>query len=133
MFNIVAVDDFNMGAMENKSLNIFNSRLVLASPRTATDLDFKRIEGVVAHEYFHNWYVLIALCVVFKGAVSVCCMCYIVILRMAESERHMGCDLSLGSHTCVSPPSGRSLLLSSASTHLMKFLAHVALSGRAAH
>jgi hypothetical protein len=55
LFNIVAVDDFNMGAMENKSLNIFNSRLVLASPRTATDLDFKRIEGVVAHEYFHNW------------------------------------------------------------------------------
>lgn len=55
LFNIVAVDDFNMGAMENKSLNIFNSRLVLASPKTATDLDYKRIEGVVAHEYFHNW------------------------------------------------------------------------------
>eukprot|EP00884_Botryococcus_braunii_P010598 jgi/Botrbrau1/1953/Bobra.0005s0045.1 len=55
LFNIVAVDDFNMGAMENKSLNIFNSRLVLASSKTATDLDYKRIEGVVAHEYFHNW------------------------------------------------------------------------------
>ncbi|KAK9785425.1 hypothetical protein WJX73_000376 [Symbiochloris irregularis] len=55
LFNIVAVDDFNMGAMENKSLNIFNSRLVLASPATATDDDFARIEGVVAHEYFHNW------------------------------------------------------------------------------
>jgi aminopeptidase N len=55
LFNIVAVDDFNMGAMENKSLNIFNSRLVLASPATATDLDFARIEGVVGHEYFHNW------------------------------------------------------------------------------
>ena len=54
-FNIVAVRHFNSGAMENKSLNIFNSRLVLASPKTATDLDFKRIEGVVAHEYFHNW------------------------------------------------------------------------------
>lgn len=55
LFNIVAVDDFNMGAMENKSLNIFNSRLVLASPETATDMDFARIEGVVGHEYFHNW------------------------------------------------------------------------------
>lgn len=55
LFNIVAVDDFNMGAMENKSLNIFNSRLIIASPATSTDLDFARIEGVVAHEYFHNW------------------------------------------------------------------------------
>ncbi|GLI71085.1 hypothetical protein VaNZ11_016002 [Volvox africanus] len=55
LFNIVAVDDFNMGAMENKALNIFNSRLVLASPETATDLDYSRIEGVVGHEYFHNW------------------------------------------------------------------------------
>mmetsp|Transcript_7416 Transcript_7416/g.21902 ORF Transcript_7416/g.21902 Transcript_7416/m.21902 type:complete len:899 (-) Transcript_7416:562-3258(-) len=54
LFNIVAVDDFNMGAMENKSLNIFNSRLVLASPDTATDMDYERIEGVVGHEYFHN-------------------------------------------------------------------------------
>jgi aminopeptidase N len=54
-FSIVAVDDFTMGAMENKSLNIFNSRLVLASPQTATDLDYERIEGVVGHEYFHNW------------------------------------------------------------------------------
>ena len=55
LFNIVAVPDFNMGAMENKSLNVFNSRLVLASTRTASDLDYNRIEGVVAHEYFHNW------------------------------------------------------------------------------
>ncbi|MEZ5778400.1 MAG: aminopeptidase N [Paracoccaceae bacterium] len=55
VFNIVAVDDFNMGAMENKGLNIFNSKLVLASPETATDGDFERIEGVIAHEYFHNW------------------------------------------------------------------------------
>ncbi len=55
IFNIVAVDDFNMGAMENKGLNIFNSKLVLASPETAADLDFERIEGVIAHEYFHNW------------------------------------------------------------------------------
>jgi len=55
IFNIVAVDDFNMGAMENKSLNVFNSRLVLATPRLATDGDFYRIEGVVGHEYFHNW------------------------------------------------------------------------------
>ncbi len=54
-FNIVAVDDFNMGAMENKGLNIFNSRLVLASPETATDADYERIESVIAHEYFHNW------------------------------------------------------------------------------
>ncbi len=54
-FNIVAVDDFNMGAMENKGLNIFNSKLVLASPDTATDLDYERIEKVIAHEYFHNW------------------------------------------------------------------------------
>jgi aminopeptidase N len=55
VFNLVAVDDFNMGAMENKGLNIFNSKLVLASPETATDLDFERIEGVIGHEYFHNW------------------------------------------------------------------------------
>merc|ERR1719199_1483795 len=55
IFNIVAVDDFNMGAMENKSLNIFNSRLVLATPNMATDGDFARIEGVVGHEYFHNY------------------------------------------------------------------------------
>jgi len=55
VFNIVAVDDFNMGAMENKGLNIFNSRYVLASPQTATDRDFEMIEGIVAHEYFHNW------------------------------------------------------------------------------
>jgi aminopeptidase N len=55
VFNIVAVDDFNMGAMENKGLNIFNSKYVLASPATATDRDFEMIEGIVAHEYFHNW------------------------------------------------------------------------------
>lgn len=55
IFNIVAVDDFNMGAMENKGLNIFNSKLVLASPETATDDDYARIESVIAHEYFHNW------------------------------------------------------------------------------
>ena len=55
IFNIVAVDDFNMGAMENKGLNIFNSSCVLASPKTATDADFERIEAIIAHEYFHNW------------------------------------------------------------------------------
>ncbi len=55
VFNIVAVDDFNMGAMENKGLNVFNSKYVLASPETATDRDFELIEGIVAHEYFHNW------------------------------------------------------------------------------
>jgi aminopeptidase N len=55
IFNIVAVDDFNMGAMENKSLNIFNTSCVLASPATTTDVGFQRVEGVVAHEYFHNW------------------------------------------------------------------------------
>ena len=55
LFNIVAVSDFNMGAMENKGLNIFNSRYILADPETATDADFDGIEGVVAHEYFHNW------------------------------------------------------------------------------
>jgi aminopeptidase N len=55
VFNIVAVDDFNMGAMENKGLNVFNSKYVLASPETATDTDFERIESIVAHEYFHNW------------------------------------------------------------------------------
>jgi aminopeptidase N len=55
LFMIVAVDDFNMGAMENKGLNIFNSKYVLASPATATDQDYLGIEGVVAHEYFHNW------------------------------------------------------------------------------
>lgn len=55
IFNIVAVSDFNMGAMENKSLNIFNTALVLAQQETATDNDFIRVEGVIAHEYFHNW------------------------------------------------------------------------------
>lgn len=55
VFHIVAVNDFNFGAMENKSLNIFNSKLVLAKPETATDADYLAIEGVVAHEYFHNW------------------------------------------------------------------------------
>ena len=54
-YMIVAVDDFNMGAMENKGLNIFNSRCVLARPETATDAEFESIEAVVAHEYFHNW------------------------------------------------------------------------------
>ena len=54
-FMIVAVDDFNMGAMENKGLNIFNSAYVLARPDTATDRDFAAIETVIAHEYFHNW------------------------------------------------------------------------------
>ena len=54
-FMIVAVDDFNMGAMENKGLNVFNSKYVLARPETATDVDFQGIMGVVAHEYFHNW------------------------------------------------------------------------------
>ncbi|MCL4119617.1 UNVERIFIED_CONTAM: hypothetical protein GTU68_003149 [Idotea baltica] len=55
VFNIVAVDDFNMGAMENKGLNVFNSSAVLASPETATDANFERIEAIIAHEYFHNW------------------------------------------------------------------------------
>ena len=54
-FNIVAVRHFNMGAMENKSLNIFNSKLVLADAETATDAELERIESVIAHEYFHNW------------------------------------------------------------------------------
>ena len=55
LFMIVAVDDFNMGAMENKGLNVFNSKYVLASPETATDRDYEMIESIVAHEYFHNW------------------------------------------------------------------------------
>ncbi|WBO22269.1 aminopeptidase N [Sphingomonas abietis] len=55
IFNIVAVADFNFGAMENKGLNIFNSRYILADPETATDADYDAIAGVVAHEYFHNW------------------------------------------------------------------------------
>ena len=54
-FMIVATSDFNMGAMENKGLNIFNTKFVLASPATATDVDFSNIESVVGHEYFHNW------------------------------------------------------------------------------
>ncbi len=54
-YNIVAVPDFNMGAMENKSLNIFNDRYILADPALATDRDFEAIEAIVAHEYFHNW------------------------------------------------------------------------------
>ncbi|WP_311274182.1 aminopeptidase N [Methylobacterium sp. WCS2018Hpa-22] len=55
VFNVVAVSDFNMGAMENKGLNIFNDKYVLASPDTATDADYAAIERIIAHEYFHNW------------------------------------------------------------------------------
>ena len=55
MFNIVAVNDFNFGAMENKGLNIFNDKLVFAEPQSATDADYENIERVIAHEYFHNW------------------------------------------------------------------------------
>jgi aminopeptidase N len=55
IYMIVAVDDFNMGAMENKGLNVFNSKLVFASPETATDVDYTSIEAVIGHEYFHNW------------------------------------------------------------------------------
>jgi len=55
IFNIVAVSDFNFGAMENKGLNIFNDKLVFAKPETATDADYINIESVIAHEYFHNW------------------------------------------------------------------------------
>ena len=55
IFNVVAVDDFNMGAMENKSLNIFNTSCVLCSPDITTDAGFQRVEAIVAHEYFHNW------------------------------------------------------------------------------
>ena len=55
IFMIVAVSDFNMGAMENKGLNVFNDKYVLASPATATDSDFAAIEAIIAHEYFHNW------------------------------------------------------------------------------
>ena len=55
IYNIVAVDSFNMGAMENKGLNIFNSHYVLANEDTATDANFMGIQSVIAHEYFHNW------------------------------------------------------------------------------
>jgi aminopeptidase N len=55
VFNIVAVSDFNMGAMENKGLNVFNTKYVLAKPETATDVDYQGIESVIGHEYFHNW------------------------------------------------------------------------------
>ena len=55
VFMIVAVSDFNMGAMENKGLNVFNDKYVLASSATATDNDFVSIEAIIAHEYFHNW------------------------------------------------------------------------------
>lgn len=55
IFMIVAVDDFNMGAMENKGLNVFNSKYVLADPASATDTDYENIESIIAHEYFHNW------------------------------------------------------------------------------
>ncbi|MCX5512096.1 aminopeptidase N [Kaistia algarum] len=55
IFIIVAVSDFNMGAMENKGLNIFNDKYVLADPDTASDIDYANVEGVIAHEYFHNW------------------------------------------------------------------------------
>jgi aminopeptidase N len=55
VYHVVATNDFNMGAMENKSLNIFNSKYVLARPETAADIDYQGIEGVIGHEYFHNW------------------------------------------------------------------------------
>ena len=55
VYNILAVSDFNMGAMENKGLNVFNTKYVLASPETATDSDFDHVQGVIGHEYFHNW------------------------------------------------------------------------------
>ena len=55
IYNVVAVDDFNMGAMENKGLNVFNSKYVLANQQTATDADYEGIESVIGHEYFHNW------------------------------------------------------------------------------
>lgn len=55
LFNIVAVSDFNMGAMENKGLNIFNDKYILADPQIATDADYANIEAIIAHEYFHNW------------------------------------------------------------------------------
>ena len=55
VFNVVAIDDFNMGAMENKGLNLFNAKYVLADPDTATDTDYQHIESTIAHEYFHNW------------------------------------------------------------------------------
>src|SRR5436853_3340429 len=55
IFMVVAVSDFNMGAMENKGLNVFNDKFILASPESATDADYASIEAIVAHEYFHNW------------------------------------------------------------------------------
>ena len=55
IYMIVAVSDFNMGAMENKGLNVFNDKYVLANPETATDADYAHIEAIIAHEYFHNW------------------------------------------------------------------------------
>jgi len=55
VYHIIAVNDFNMGAMENKGLNVFNTACVLAKPSTATDSDYERVQGVVGHEYFHNW------------------------------------------------------------------------------
>ena len=55
IYNIVAVNDFNMGAMENKGLNVFNTKYVLADPKYATDTDYQNVEGVIGHEYFHNW------------------------------------------------------------------------------
>ena len=55
LFNVVAVESFNMGAMENKSLNVFNISCVLADPVTSTDAKYQRVEGIIGHEYFHNW------------------------------------------------------------------------------
>eukprot|EP00438_Fugacium_kawagutii_P022010 Skav203245 [mRNA] locus=scaffold2454:66094:66381:+ [translate_table: standard] len=69
IYNIVAVKDFNMGAMENKSLNVFNTSLTLAREDTATDDDYERIEGVIGHEYFHNWTIRVCSC--FAGLLSV--------------------------------------------------------------
>ena len=69
-YNVVAVDDYNMGAMENKGLNVFNTACVLAKPTTATDADYERVQAVVAHEYFHNWCVPLPLL-----SLRCCCCC----------------------------------------------------------
>ena len=98
LFMIVAVRDFNMGAMENKGLNVFNSKYVLAEPDTATDADYENIEAIIAHEYFHNWTGNRITC---RDWFQLCLKEGLTVFRDQEfSGRHALAARSSGSATC---------------------------------
>ena len=98
VFNIVAVSDFNMGAMENKGLNVFNDKYVLASPETATDDDYANIEGVIAHEYFHNWTGDRVTC---RDWFQLCLKEGLTVFRDQDFSADMRSARSSGSGTCA--------------------------------